>query len=139
MPATENLSQTCALSSLRSPLFSPSLLSFYCFTAFSRVYFYILVFFVATLLHDFLSLLSSSKIPSLFLSVCVASPLCVSASSPAWLPCIMLRVPIFRHTFVSSTSRQLYELNIFDSAHTEPLWSVGMSTGSEIGGSDHTP
>lgn len=51
----------------------------------------------------------------------------------------MLRVPIFRHTFVSSTSRQLYELNILDSAHTEPLWSVGMSTGSEIGGSDHTP
>lgn len=38
-----------------------------------------------------------------------------------------------------STSRRLYELNILDSAHAEPLWSVRMSTGTQIGDSGHTP
>lgn len=38
-----------------------------------------------------------------------------------------------------STSRRLYELNILDCAHAEPLWSVRMSTGTQIGGSGHTP
>lgn len=39
---------------------------------------------------------------------------------------------------MSGRSRQLYELNILDRAHTEPLWSVRMSTGAQIGGSGHT-
>lgn len=125
---------------------SLSLVLFYCLTVFSCVYFYILVFFVAVdtpTLLSFMSLFFLIHPHSLcvyVVCVYVASLSCVSASSSAWLLRITLCIPIFlRHAFMSSTSMQWYELNILDSAHTEPLWSVRMSSGSQIGGSGHTP
>ena len=91
-----------------------SLVSFYCFIVFSRVCFYNLVFFVAVVgTPTPLSYSSFIGVIFLFFSIYVASLSCVSASCSSLTVVHNACIPILlRHTFMLSTSRRLYELNI---------------------------